>query len=44
MSRYCENCVKPFTHTNHNIDKPDFFDIDKIYNDYITNQNEKNLI
>ena len=30
--------------TKHNIKNPNFFDIDKISNDYVTNHNKKNII
>ena len=32
-----DKCIR----TNHTIENPDFFDIDSIFNKYITNHNEK---
>ena len=33
--------IEHFVHTNHTIQNPNFSDIDKIYDDYITNHNKK---
>ena len=41
MNHYCEQCIKSITNTNYIIDNPDFFDINKMYEDHNTNHNRK---